>query len=137
MVLYITFFLSLLSIPSGGPQSHPLYSLLTPYQYSPTSLPPTYTAPSLVSTHNYLISLTFSLGPDEAATAWWLQKLVCDLNAISVLFQQSRRTLNMDTELVTYLSNYTIFQMATIWSCITLLNYALPPQERILYTCKD
>ena len=36
----------------------------------------------MVSTNIYLISLTFSLGPDEAATVRWLQKLVCDLNAI-------------------------------------------------------
>ena len=60
----------------GSIRSIPLYSPLIP-QYSPT-----YTVPSLVSTHIYLISLTFSLGPDEAATVWWLQKLVCDLNAI-------------------------------------------------------
>ena len=44
-------------------------------------LPPIYTVPSLVSTHIYLFSLTFSLGPDEATTVWWLQKLVCDINA--------------------------------------------------------
>ena len=59
----------------GVPQSHPLYPT-----YPPVLL--TYAAPSLVSTHIYLINLTFSLGPDEAATVWWLQKLVCDLNAI-------------------------------------------------------
>ena len=71
----------------GVPQSHPLYSPLI-LQYSPTpSL--TYTVPSLVSTHMYLISLTFSLGPDEVATVWWLWKLVCDL-MLFTLFQQSR-----------------------------------------------
>ena len=32
----------------------------------------------LVSTNIYFISLTFPLGPDEVATVWWLQKLVCN-----------------------------------------------------------
>ena len=63
----------------GVPQSHPLYSLFIPPS---TAHPLTYTAPSLVSTYIYLISLTFSLGPDEAATVWWLRKLVYDINAI-------------------------------------------------------
>ena len=66
---------SLVSIPSWVPQSNPLYSLLVPYtHYTPT--PPVQTALSFVSTHIYLISLTFSLGPDEAATICWLQKIV-------------------------------------------------------------
>ena len=60
------------------PQSTPYTPHLSPIL--PYSL--TYTAPSLVSTHIYLISLTFSLGPDEAATVWWIQKHACDLNAI-------------------------------------------------------
>ena len=54
----------------GVPQSHPLYSLVTPPLIPP--LPYTSTAPFLVSTKIYFISLTFSLGPDEAATVWWL-----------------------------------------------------------------
>ena len=41
---------------------------LTPY--SPISV-----APSLVSTHFYLCSLTFSLRPDEAASVWRLESL--------------------------------------------------------------
>ena len=64
----------------GVPQLNPLYSLLIPHTSTP--IPPTYAVPSLVSTHIYLISLTFSLGPDEAATVWLWQKLVYGFNAI-------------------------------------------------------
>ena len=63
----------------GVPQSYSLHFHLS-LLVIPFFL--TYAVPSLVSTHIYLISLTFSLGPDEAARVWWLQKLVCDLNAI-------------------------------------------------------
>ena len=45
----------------------------------------------------YLVSLTFSLGPDEAATVWWLQKLVCELHAIT-LFQLPRSLPIINTE---------------------------------------
>ena len=74
-----TFFILLVSSPNRGasvlPLILPTFPPVLPYCL-------TYIAPSLVSTYFYLISLTFSLGPDEAATVWWLQKLVCDLNAI-------------------------------------------------------
>ena len=63
----------------GVPQSHScspqsLLPFIPPYPY-------TATAPSLVSTNIYFISLTFSLGLDEVATVWWRQRLVCDYNA--------------------------------------------------------
>ena len=64
----------------GVPQSYPLYSPVTPLLIYLS--PYTTTVPSLVSTNIYFISLTFSLGPDEVATVWWLQKLVCDYNVI-------------------------------------------------------
>ena len=63
----------------GCPEG-PIPYMLHLYPVLPYSL--TYTVPSLVGTHIYLISLTISLGPDEVATVWWLQKLVCDLNVI-------------------------------------------------------
>ena len=76
------------------------WGFLSPTSYTPhlppiltPPLPPIQTAPSLGSTHIYLINLTFSLGPDEVATVWWLQKPVCDLNALITLFQQSMRLL--------------------------------------------
>ena len=81
--------------PCSPTQSHPLYSLLTLIPTTP--LPPIQKVLSLVSTHIYLISITFSPGCDEAATVWWLGKLVCDLNALITLFQQSRRTFNRET----------------------------------------
>ena len=91
----VIFSLSLVNIPNGGASVPPLILPTYPqYHYSSTPLPPTYTVLSLVSTHNYLIGLTFFLGPDEVATVWWLQKLVCDINTIMALFQQSRRTIN-------------------------------------------
>ena len=81
------------SNPGGGASVPPLIlPTYPPYQYSPYSPTHTYTVPSLLSTHIYLISLTFSLGPDKAATVWWLQKLVYDINA--TLFQQSMRIIN-------------------------------------------
>ena len=48
--------------------THPLYPKLP---YTPISV-----APSLVSTHIYLCSLTFSLKPDEAASVCRQKKLV-------------------------------------------------------------
>ena len=68
---------------------------------------PTYTAPSLVSTLIYLISLTFSLQPDEVATVWWLCKLVCDLNAIYFV-SAIRSIINMETNKGSNLFKYFI-----------------------------
>ena len=62
---YLPYFFSLVSNPSRG-ASAPLLILPAYPPVLPYSLP--YTAPSLVSTHIYLIRLTFSLGPDVAAT---------------------------------------------------------------------
>ena len=74
-----TVFILLVSNLNGGasvlPHILPAYPPVLPYSL-------TYTVTSFVSTYIYLISLTFSLGHDEMATVWWLQKLVCDLNAI-------------------------------------------------------
>ena len=82
-------FFSLVSIPSGGASVPPL--ILPTYPPIPsTPLPPVQIAPSLVNTHIYLISITFFPGPDEVATVWWLKKFICDLNALTALFQQSR-----------------------------------------------
>ena len=58
---------------NGGCPSHtpdtPAYPktplFLHPYVYS-----------AIFGKYQYFISLTFSLGPDEVATVWWLQKLV-------------------------------------------------------------
>ena len=35
-----------------------------------------YTYSAIFGKYQYIISLTFSLGPEEAAIVWWLQKLV-------------------------------------------------------------
>ena len=44
------------------------FIISTPLQpYSPVLA-----VPSLISTHIYLFSLTFSPRPDEAATVWWV-----------------------------------------------------------------
>ena len=45
-------------------------------------------APSLVSTHLYLCSLTFTHIPDEVASVWRQQKFIFN-NLIYCLFQQS------------------------------------------------
>ena len=108
MASMMFFFLSLVSITSGGASVPPLIlSTYPPIPVFPYSL--TYTAPYLLSTHIYLISLTFSLGPDEAATVWWVQKFVYDINTIITLFQQSSRTINMVTKLVTYVNTRKMF----------------------------
>ena len=58
------------SRPKGSASVPPL---ILPGHSSPnTPFPYPTTAPFLVSTNIYFISLTFSLGPDEAATVWWL-----------------------------------------------------------------
>ena len=82
----------------------PCLSLIPTTSLFPYS--PIQTVPSLESTHTYLIGLTFSLGPDEAATVRWLQKLVCDLNALIALFQQSRWSFNMDTNKISNIFKY-------------------------------
>ena len=79
--------------PSFTPPCTPL-TPNTPY--APVSV-----TPSLVSTHIYLFSITFSLRPGEVATVWWLWKLVSKYHVIA-LFQQIRRYHIMDTKLVTY-----------------------------------
>ena len=66
--------------------AQPLYPI---HPYSPVSV-----MPSLVRTHIYLFSETFSLRPDEVATVWWLQKLVSKYLAIA-LFQQIRSYRNI------------------------------------------
>ena len=87
-----SFFFSLVSIPSRGASVPTL--LLPTYPHTYSSPTPIQTAPSFLSTYIYLISITFSLGPDEVATVWWLQRLVCDLHVLIALFQQSRRNFN-------------------------------------------
>ena len=44
---------------------------------------PYFSGTSLVTTHIYLFSITFPLRPNEAATVWWLQKLVFKYLAIT------------------------------------------------------
>ena len=69
-----------------GKYSHvgvPSFTLVTPYTYpntpnaqnTPISYFPISVAPSLVSTHIYLGSLTFSLRPDEVASLWSSESL--------------------------------------------------------------
>ena len=110
------------------PPSHPLYSLFIPPVF-PYSL--TYTAPCLVSTHIYLVSLTFSLGPDEVATVRWLQKLVCDLNAIYFVSAiKGVLLIWIQTKVVTYLSTHlnipNLSEIAMTWrKCLNILKNAL------------
>ena len=44
--------------------------------------------PFAVSTHIYLYNLTFSSRPDEAASVWRLQKLVCNCKGIELLLYE-------------------------------------------------
>ena len=41
---------------------------------------PILTYSAIFDKYQYFISLTFSLGPDEVAIVWWLQKLVWYFN---------------------------------------------------------
>ena len=65
----------------------------------------------------YLV-LTFSLGPDEGTTVWWMQKFVCELLAIT-LFQLTRSLPIMDTNKVSNLFKYVEYLLSTyrwIWT---------------------
>ena len=75
---------SLVSIPMHGClpfypfytkhlHAYPLYPKHPKLPYTPISV-----VPSLVSIHIYLGNLTFSLRPDEGASVWRQQKLVCN-----------------------------------------------------------
>ena len=64
-------------LTTWGCLSHPLYSPNTPFLHI-------YSA--IFGMYQCFISLTFSLGPDEGATVWCLQKLVCDFNVILLCF---------------------------------------------------
>ena len=98
------------SIPCEGATITPLCFLTPPctplipsmplHPYSSVSV-----VPSLVSTHIYLFSITFTLRPDETATVWWLQKLVYNYTVIA-LFQQIRSYHIMDTNKVSNLFKY-------------------------------
>ena len=115
----------LVSIPCGGGTTYP-YSYFTPpnmhlmpntplHPYSPVSV-----APSFISTHIYLFGRTFPLRLEEAATVWWLQKLVSNYLVI-VLFQQIRSYHNMDKQLFSLLNRFpqkTVVRYQPIW-CIT------------------
>ena len=67
---------SMQRVPSFSP-FHPLLTLKLPTH--PNLLyTPVFMAPSLVSTHFDLCCLTFPHKPDEVASVWRLQKLVCN-----------------------------------------------------------
>ena len=70
----------------GVPQFHPLYSLNTP----PNTPPFLYIYSTIFGKYQCFISLAFSLGPDEAATVGWPQKLVCDINVILLCFSNQQ-----------------------------------------------
>ena len=69
-------------IPYGSAFLFLYHSLLTinfPHtKHSILLFTPISVVPSLVSTHFYICSLTFSHRPDEAASVWRLWKLVCN-----------------------------------------------------------
>ena len=64
--------------------------------------------PSLVSTHTYLCSLTFSLRPDEVASVWRQQKLVFE-NMIYCFVSATRRYYIMDTNNVSSLFSFKLY----------------------------
>ena len=76
----------------------PKYSIHPNSPYTPVSV-----APSLVSTHIYLHSLTFSHKPDEAVSVWRLLKLVYYNLDYFALLQHLGRYFNINTKLVSYL----------------------------------
>ena len=69
-LLHITLTISIIPPPTPHAPKHPINQKLP---YTPISV-----APSLVRKDFYLCSLTFSHRPDEAASVWRLQKLVCN-----------------------------------------------------------